>query len=133
MLKQLVERWTTTPLLGVDLGSAVLKLKERRCLGEQVDELVHREVGLPDNGSQRSSSDFLMVRDGQRASSGVAQVHVAAFLTADHIAGFLERVDDRASRDDGQLAHTETSIRVSFTAPVLKRGNPSAASDRRCS
>lgn len=101
------------------------------CLGEQANELADREVGLPDDRSQRPSSDLLMVRDCQRTSRGMAQMDVATLLASDDVAGLLERFDDRAPRRDRQLAHTEISMRLSFTAPFSKRGNPSAASDRR--
>ena len=102
-------------------------------LGEETDELVHGEVGLTDDDSQRASSNSLMVGDRQRMSCGVAQVNVTPFLAADDVAGLLERFDDRAPRYNGQFTHTETSMQVSLTAPFSKRGNPSAANDRRWS
>ena len=102
-------------------------------LGQQLDELADRKVCLPDNCSQRPAGDLLMVWNGQGASRGMAQVGVATLLISDGVPSLAKRFDDRAPGDDGQLARTETSMRVSFTAPDLKRGKPSAASDRRWS
>ena len=102
-------------------------------LRQQPDKLADRKVRLPDDRSQRPSGDLLMIGDGQWTSRGMAQMDMAALLPSDDVAGLLERFDDRAPGYDGQLTHTETSMRVSFTEPFSKRGNPSAASDRRWS
>ena len=100
-------------------------------LGKQARELVEREIGLTDNGAQRSAGDFLMVGDCQWLARGMTKVDVAPVLVSDRVAGFLGCFGDSAPGDDGQPAHTETSIRVSLTAPLANSGNPSAARDRR--
>ena len=82
---------------------------DRYCL-QQCVELVHAEIGLPQDCAQRTAIELFVVGDYE-LSEGIIppQDDVGAVLAFLVKADFGERLDAVVARKPGQLAHTATT------------------------
>jgi len=69
---------------------------------KQGDKFIHAEIGLPDDGTEGASIQFVMFRDNNLCEGFVsAEDEVASLLTLEVETGLRQRLDAFPTRDSG--------------------------------
>mgnify|MGYP003461581601 FL=1 len=93
---------------------------------QQCVELIHAEIGLPQDRAQRTPIELLVVGDHQLRERMVTPQHdMGAVLALQIETGFGESLDAVPAREPGQLAQTATS-----SVPKCSSGTGSLSSCR---
>ena len=102
-------------------------------LREQLEELIDCHLRISDNSAERATSNFFMIWNGKRWTSGVTKMDVASLLIADVVTDPLQHAQDIFSGKNRKFAHTGTEMIISFMLLRRLSGIPSSASALRWS